>query len=394
VFVLVFLLIEFLDEIADGARVAAWPLIRNELGLSYLQIGMLLGIPTILSGLFEPILGILADSRRRRYLVIAGGVLFGLSLVLTAVSTSFWVLLVSFIVFYPASGAFVTLSQAELMDREPSRRDQNMARWTFAGSAGSAVGPVVLVAAAAVGAGWRGLYLAVGAMTLGIVLLVVRRAFPPRGRPAGGSKAAFEESATDSPPGFREGLRLALKALRRGEVLRWLALLEIANLMLDVLLGFLALYFVEVAGVTVEEAAVGVIVWTVSQIAGDLLLIPLLEKVEGLAYLRASAAAAAVLFPFFLLAGPFGVKLVLIGLIGLLRAGWYAILQARLYAVLPGQSGIAVAVSTLAGLVGGLIPLGLGVLAETAGLHAAMWVLLAAPLALLVGLPRRGGEQR
>ena len=367
---------------------------RDELGLSYLQIGILLGLPTILSGVFEPLLGIMADSRRRRFLIIAGGVLFGFSLVLTAASPSFPVLLVSFIVFYPASGAFVSLSQAELMDREPSRRDQNMARWSFAGSTGAAIGPLALAAAAAVGGGWRGLYLALGAMTLVIVLLVVRRAFPPRGQPGRGNKAAFEESAEDPPLGLREGVRLALKALKRGEVVRWLVLLEIANLMLDVLFGFLALYFVEVVGVTVQQAALGVTVWTVSEIVGDLLLIPLLEKVEGLGYLRVSAAAAAVLFPFFLLAGPLAAKLVLIGLVGLLRAGWYAILQARLYAVLPGQSGIALAVSTLAGLGGGLIPLGLGALAETAGLHAAMWVLLAAPLALLIGLPRKERQRR
>jgi MFS transporter, FSR family, fosmidomycin resistance protein len=147
---------------------------------------------------------------------------------------------------------------------------------------------------------------------------------------------------------------------------------------------------VEVAGVTVEQAALGVIVWTVSQIAGDLVLFPLLEKVEGLAYLRVSAGAVAVLFPCFLLAGSVTLKLALIGVVGLLRAGWYAILQARLYAALPGQSGIAVAVSTFAGLAGGLIPLGLGALAEAAGLHTAMWVLMAAPLALLVGLPCTG----
>ena len=104
----------------------------------------------------------LADGAREGCLVIAGGVFFGLSLVLTAASRSFLVLLVSFIAFYPASGAFVTFSPAELMDREPSRRDQNMARWTFAGSAGSAVGLVALVAASALGAGWRGLYLTIG----------------------------------------------------------------------------------------------------------------------------------------------------------------------------------------------------------------------------------------
>ncbi len=45
-------------------------------------------------------------------------------------------------------------------------------------------------------------------------------------------------------------MRAALSALRRGEVLRWLVLLQFSDLMLDVLLGFLALYFVDVAGLT------------------------------------------------------------------------------------------------------------------------------------------------
>ena len=82
-------------------------------------------------------------------------------------------------------------------------------------------------------------------------------------------------------------------------------------------------------------------------------------------------------------------KLALVALVGLLRSGWYAVLQARLYAALPGQSGLAVAVGTVAGSAAALIPVALGALAEAAGLRAAMWVLLAAPLALLVGLPRR-----
>jgi FSR family fosmidomycin resistance protein-like MFS transporter len=35
------------------------------------------------------------------------------------------------------------------MDSDPSRREQNMARWTFAGSLGVVVGPVALSGAAA-----------------------------------------------------------------------------------------------------------------------------------------------------------------------------------------------------------------------------------------------------
>jgi FSR family fosmidomycin resistance protein-like MFS transporter len=380
----VFLLIEFLDELASGARETAWPVMRQELGLTYLQIGLLLGIPSLVSGLFEPVLGILADARRRRAMVIAGGVLFGISLAMTAASPGFWLLLLSFVLFYPASGAFVTLSQAELMDREPDRRDKNMAMWTFAGSAGSAVGPLALVAASRLGFGWRGLYLAIGAITVGVLLLAIRHAFP-RAVVAGAGEAADE----DPPLGFREGVHAALKALRRGEVIRWLVLLELANLMLDVFFGYLALYFVDVASVSVEQAAVGVVVWTVSEIAGDLVLIPLLDRIDGLVYLRISAGLVGAAFPCFLLIGPYAWKLALIAVIGLLRAGWYAILQARFYAALPGQSGIAVAISNLAGSAGGLIPLCLGAVAEAAGLQAAMWLLMAAPLALIVGLPRK-----
>jgi MFS transporter, FSR family, fosmidomycin resistance protein len=397
-------LIELLDELVDGVRQAAWPSIRQELGLSYFQIGLLLSVPTILSGMFEPILGIMADARRRRILVLAGGTLFGVSLLLTAASPGFWLLMLSFVLFYPASGGFVTLSQAELMDRDPARNDQNMARWTLAGSVGAALGPLSLGAAAGLGLGWRPVYALIGVLAAALVILAARVAFPalhgsareaaaPE-EPARPSPAEAQPPATaaaeppEHPLGLREGLREALRSLREWEVVRWLVLLEVANLMLDVFFGFLALYFVDVAGVSVAQAALAVTVWTVAEMAGDLLLIPILERLSGLRYLRVSAAAVAVVFPLFLIVEPFAAKLALVALLGLLRAGWYSILQARLYSSLPGRSNIAIALTNVAGIAGGLIPLGLGALAEAAGLHVAMWVLLAAPLALVALLPR------
>jgi hypothetical protein len=50
------------------------------------------------------------------------------------------------------------------------------------------------------------------------------------------------------------------------------------------------------------------------------------------------------------------IKLVLVALLGILRAGWYAIPKARLFDELHGSSGIAVAVSDVAGLVGRRCP--------------------------------------
>jgi FSR family fosmidomycin resistance protein-like MFS transporter len=48
-FVFTLLAIEFLDEFVFGAREAAWPLIRDDLGLTYAQIGLLLTIPAVIA---------------------------------------------------------------------------------------------------------------------------------------------------------------------------------------------------------------------------------------------------------------------------------------------------------------------------------------------------------
>jgi FSR family fosmidomycin resistance protein-like MFS transporter len=384
--VMVLLAIEFLDEFVFGAQEAAWPLLRTDLNLSYSQVGLLLGVPSLVSSLVEPFLGILGDIWKRRVLVLGGGVLFALSLLLTAASTSFLPLLVSFALFYPASGAFVSLSQANLMDVDPARHEQNMARWTFAGSLGVVAGPLALAGSLALGGGWRELYLLFAGLTLVLLVVLIRR--HPQGR-GGHHRVTPPEGPGDSGwTRFREGLISALGALRRGEVLRWLTLLQFSDLMLDVLLGFLALYMVDVVGTTPAQAGTAVAVWTVCGLVGDLLLIPLLERVPGLRYLRVSAGLEMVLFPLFLLVPTLWVRYLLLGLLGLFNAGWYSILKARLYSSMPGQSGTVMTVSNLFGLAGGLVPLGLGVVAERVDLRWAMWLLMLGPVALLIGLAR------
>ncbi len=62
----------------------------------------------------------------RRAVILTGGIFFTLSLALTGISYSFLFFLASYILFHPSSGAFVSLSQASLMDLQPERRKQNM----------------------------------------------------------------------------------------------------------------------------------------------------------------------------------------------------------------------------------------------------------------------------
>jgi MFS transporter, FSR family, fosmidomycin resistance protein len=380
-FVLILLLIEFLDEFVFGAREAAWPLIRDDLGLSYAQIGLFLTVPALVANLVEPFLAILGDVWRRRVIVLGGGLIFTLALALTAASQTPALLLLAFILLYPASGAFVSLSQATLMDLDEPRREHNMARWTLAGSVGVVLGPLALGAGAALGAGWRGIMGAMAALSLALLLLSLRMPFPDR---RAGEKLNFSLVG--------RGLRDALRALKQRAVLRWLILLEFSDLMLDVLLGLLALYLVDIGGATPEQASLGVAVWVGVGLVGDLVLIPLLERVRGLRYLRISALLELALFPSMLLAPEFWQKLVLLALIGFFNAGWYAILQAQLYAALPGQSGTALAVKNVSGLAGSLVPLALGLVAQRWGLDVAMWLLLAGPIALVIGLTRQRSE--
>jgi FSR family fosmidomycin resistance protein-like MFS transporter len=375
-FVLALLVIEWLDEFVFGMLEAAWPLIRNDLHLTYAQIGLLMAAPSIIASFIEIYMGILADMGKRRMLVVGGGVMFAVSCLLAALSQDFVMMMVAMLVFGPSSGAFVSLSQATLMDVEPTRHEQNMARWTFAGSVGIVTGALALSVALSVGYGWRELFLLDAILAFVLFLLVRRMRFPA------------QHSEDEEALSFREGMRKALQALKRGEVLRWLILLEFSDFLLDILHGYLALYFVDVVGVDEVQAGVGVAVWTGVGLLGDFLLIPLLERVRGLTYLRYSALIELVLYPAFLLIPGFVPKLVIVALLGFFNAGWYAILQGQLYSAMPGQSGTVLSIGNVVGFVKPLVPFGLGLIASQFGLQTALWVLLIAPIALLIGIPR------
>jgi FSR family fosmidomycin resistance protein-like MFS transporter len=296
---------------------------------------------------------------------VLGGVAFALSAALVSTALGFWMLVAALVLGNPASGAFVSLAQATLMDLAPAQRERNMARWTLAGSLGYVGGPLLLAFALSVGAGWRAAIalLAVAALPL---------AFAVRGLPAA-------PDATDTSRAWHH----AFAALRNREVLRWLVLLEAADLLLDIFHGYLALYLVDVARTDARFAALGVAVWTGASLVGDWLLLFVLRRVSGRRYLRVSAVAALVVYPAFLLAPGLFAKLTLVAALGLLNSGWYAIPKAGLYESLPGRSGAAVAVGGVGGLVGACVPLVLGFVAGAVGLGPTMWVLLLAPLALV-----------
>jgi len=288
---IIYLLIEFLDELVFGLGEAAWPLIRNDLGLNYVQIGLALSLPGILGNSIEPFLFILGDVWKRRTIILLGGVIFATSLMLTGIATTFYLFIFSLVLFNPASGAFVSLSQASLMDSEPARHEQNMARWTFAGSLGVMFGPFLLGGLALIGWGWRPAYWLLTAFSA-LTLFAAFKRIPS------------SPSADDRFPSMRavlENFRNALSVLKNLTVLRWLILLEFSDLMLDILHGFLALYLADVMRLSAAHAAFVLVGYTGIGLIGDFLLMPFLDRVKGLDYLRVSVLIECILLPLFLL---------------------------------------------------------------------------------------------
>ena len=339
-------------------------------------------------------MGVLAgQGRRRRLVILGGGILFVFTLLAVASARSFAVLLAAFVAFYPASGAFVSLTQAEIMDAWPDRQAQVMARWDLAGAAGAVAGPLLLTAVLASGGSWRAGYLVLAGISALIWLGALLRGRPqPDGRAAEAEAEAEAEveagEAGQRPWTARFGEIGA--ALRDWGTLRWLLLIEVADLLVDVFTGFLALYLVDVAHLTPAVAALAIAIRLGAALAGDAALIVILERVSDLTVLRVSAAAAALLYPAFLLVPGVVPKLAVLAVLSAATAPWYPVLQARLYGSLPGRSSVAVTLSSAAGLAGGLGPLAVGLVAQSFGLSWALAGLVLVPVAVLL-VPGRGG---
>lgn len=371
---IIFLLIEFMDEFVYSLREAAWPLIRDDLALSYSEIGLILSLPALVGVLADVAVGLWASRGYRRVLLLGGGLCFTLATALVAGADGFIVLLLASILSGVGSGAFVNLAQVSLMAADPQRREQNMARWTFAGSVGVVAGAIVI----AIGVDWR---LGFSLLALGM-LLATALAWHWRA----GQQAPRDE---DDQVGW-EGIRRALRqAIRQFETWRWIILLEMSDLILDVLYGFLALYLVDVAGADAGQASLGVLIWVGVGLIGDLLIIPVLERVPGLVYLRLSALVMIALFPAFLLAEPLALRFALLGAMGFVNAGWYSILQAHFYDAIGDHSDLILVVESISVPIHAAIPIMIGLVAESAGLGVAMWLLWLGPVAVAVGLPRR-----
>lgn len=366
------LFVEFFDELAFTILALSVPLLRDAFSLNYAQVGLLLGVPLVIAALVEPIVLLLGDTHLRARLILGGGIALGAALLLTGGADTFVLLIAAVSLAGPASAAFVSLSQVELIQRDPGRESVVMARWTASGTMGDLLGAPALAAILALGGSWRSvLYLLGGAA----ILLVASVARP--------LTASIPGHRTDAAPRHLIARFRRIAAKRR--LWRWLLLLPMADLMLDVFFGYLAVFLADQAGLSPTAAAFAGSLWLAGFLLGQLALVRLLPRWDGLRFSRWTAGLTLVVFPIWLFAvDGLAWRLATLAILGLLAAPWYPALQGAAYAEAPDRPATVAALGSVVSSAAGLLAVVTGMAAARWGLTLGLVLLLAGPLALVV----------
>src|SRR5512143_249257 len=169
--------VELLDEFIYGLFGAALPTLKTELALTYTQVGLLFTLPGLIGVAGEPFIGLLADTRQRRALVLGGVIATAIGLTLMAGAQQYLPLLLAQCIMYVASGAYVNLSQATLIDRDPRRAENTMARWVLMGTFGVTISPLLITLVLSAEGDWRAVYFVAAMMTGACALWLSRQRF-------------------------------------------------------------------------------------------------------------------------------------------------------------------------------------------------------------------------
>ena len=134
-----------------------FPLLHDDLGVSYAMLGLLLSLKSLASGSTQLPAGILVDRFGARKILIFGFSVILVSYLFVAMSDAFWMIALAFMlagvgnaVFHPADYSIMNQTV------RASRMGRSFSAHTFAGHLGSALAPVVtLFLIAALGWDWR-----------------------------------------------------------------------------------------------------------------------------------------------------------------------------------------------------------------------------------------------
>src|SRR5438874_2329765 len=138
---IILLIVPLLDEFVTTFPMVGIPLVREQIGLSYTQIGLIFTVGAGVAMLLEPIINLWSDRGTKRYWILGGFLMMALGFALAGIAPNFIVLLLAFMLINPAGGIAVGLSQATLIDCSLQDSTRTMTRWTLAAGIGDLLAP-------------------------------------------------------------------------------------------------------------------------------------------------------------------------------------------------------------------------------------------------------------
>jgi len=355
----------FVDETVAFLPFGALEPLRHDLGLSYTGAAALLALyPGI--GVVGGVFGVLVDRYSRRLIAAGGALGYAAGLLLFAAATNVPMLVIAVTVMGFAGDAMVRATDVALVDVAGDRLELAVARATLLGSIGDLAGPALLALCLTTGLGWRAAFVVAG---LGMAAYGLLLASQPLPAPAPLPDVTGDG---DPPPRYEIGA-----VLRDRRVFRLGLLAALVDVFDEPFLAFAIAYLVttrgQPAGVAALTAGVG--------LAGGVAAAAWASRAERAEITHSAVAALLVggVAAILLAPHPGVAALGAAGVGAAVNLAWIS-LEPRVLTLRPGQAGTTSAMVSAVAQLAVPVPLVAGVLADRAGVPAALLLYLALAL--------------
>jgi FSR family fosmidomycin resistance protein-like MFS transporter len=285
-----------------------------------------------------------------------------------ATADSFVVLLVASFVWGIAADAFAQGAEIALVDLYQDELPEALGRQNALGAVGDLLGPLTIAAAAALGTGWRPLFMMGGLAMLVYAAWLAAQRFPKPSPPDDGTTP----------------LSAILGALRDGRLIMLALVGTLFGTLDEPLLGFTIAYLEKVRGLDPAHATFIITVGVGAGVAGYVSLPLLTRRMTLTRLLVFSGIALAVTVPALVLAPAAPAMLLAMVGFGLASAGFWTAFQATYLGLRPGLVGTSEAVASAVEPIGLGFPLVVGAVADAYGLTGGLSLYMAVPIAILL----------
>ena len=364
-------------DFANGALLALLPFFVDRFHLSYTLAATVMLASAASSSLIQPLFGAWSDKRGAIWLLPAGVAVAGIGIALAAAAPAYWVVLLLVVIsglgvaaYHPEGSKFAAYAGGR-------KRASAMSLFSIGGNVGYALGPTVTTPLVLALGLTGGLLLSLPVLGVALALLLVS---PYLARFAPEPGAAGRAEGEDRPGAL--ALLLGVIAFRS---VAWFGLITFVPLW-EVSLG--------------HSKAEGSHLLSLMLLAGGLGTLaagPLADRLGRRPVLNVSLLATAPLIFVYVLVGGISGAIAL-AFVGVCVIGTFGVTMVMSQEYLPSRIGMASGLSIGLSIgLGGIAAVGLGALADSVDLQAAMYAAAAAPLAglaLALLLPSTGSRRR